>query len=373
MKLINFLSAVTIGAFMINAANSFASETLTPSQRTQLYVEGKITTQDGKTWNVLYLPGTQKIKGIHEKSLKEAMELISEMAKPEFWKAIADNYKDAKRELKSSTHSFRTDLLETWNQLKIDLKKIPKGSFGEKPAKAYIVTKAAAEGAATSVGYGFEVSFITIQVNAETAISVVGTPALAGAEAVIGGYLIPGVLYVWNGAAWVATNFTSQQVPENESLLVRLDTENNGTNPRQLVIDKKGFDSILMGIILMEQNRAQNEKLNEVIEAKRKELEDEYKNRQDLNNRFYEDPEYMAYRKLLDEVYSSDQVEFNAETKELALNDEQLDNLIKEYLTKLNVKPEEQSPERVASLREKIKAQVALLQKKLQQHPVTLN
>lgn len=349
---VSSILTVTFGMGALLAPSVSFADKVTWQQRQELFVKGTITDTGGKTWNVIYLPGTEKVATVSKSNFKFAWKIIKEVGTKEFWK---DRYAEVKKGFETAKESTQDYWIEGIKDDFSDAKEksgsIKKGEFGALPAKTATWTKFGVKAVGRTITFPVGVAYgLGVESAAIPLVSILGYPLMSSVVAVGGGAVVPGVMYAWNGAAWVTTSLYSNE-PTTENFFVRIKSA-PGEEAKDLVIDKKGFDTLLIGSALKALNEVEIAKIQSEIEKLVKQTQ-LLRNSQDKK---YEDlranESYKMFEKLLNNAYSAKSVTLDQASKEVLVDDVKLAELIKEFLIQLGVEPSE---ERVADVKATLK------------------
>lgn len=357
----SMLAATMVTAAVVVPSVSYADK-VTWQQRQELYAKGTITDTTGKTWNVIYLPGTEKVKTVSKDNLKTAWNIIKELGKKEFWKDRLDEVKGGYETSKDATQVYWIKgVKQDYVDAKDKVASIKKGDFGAGPAKTAAWTKFGIKAVGRTVTFPIGVAYgLGVESAAIPLVSILGYPLAGTVWAAGGGAVVPGVMYAWNGVAWVGTSFSSNE-PTSENFFIRIKSSSN--EPAQdLVIDKKGFDTLLIGSALKALNNAEVAKLQEKIDKLVKQVQDLRSEQSEKSDELYANENYKMYENLLRQSYAAKSVTLDQASKEILVDDAQLTDLIKEFLTHLGVEPTE---EKVASVKETLKKNLEGLLKEM--------
>lgn len=350
--IVSSLLTVMFGVGTVLTPSVSLAEKVTWQQRQELFAKGTITDASGKTWNVIYLPGTDKVTSVSKSSFKEAWRIIKEFGTKSFWKDRYEEVQEGYETAKEVTKDYWIKgIKEDYSDAKEKSDSIKKGDFGAFPAKTAAWTKFGVKAVGRTVTFPIGVAYgLGVESTAIPLFSILGYPLASSVVAVGGGAVVPGVMYAWNGVAWVSTSFYSNE-PTAENFFIRIKSA-PGEQQQDLVIDKKGFDTLLIGSALKALNDAETAKIQEEIEKLVKQaqvLRDaEYAKYDEL----HANESFKLFEKLLNQAYSAKSVTLDQASKEVLFDDSKLTELIKEFLTQLGA---EVSDEKVASVKETLK------------------
>ena len=354
------------------------SPRMTKQQRKELFIKGQITDCDGNIWNIKVIPGSDKSKEMTVKSWRYAGKQAKQMFQIETYKKAIKNGKYASKAsfnfAKKSSKLLKKGVWDymivegVYNDLIVDNARVWKqagytvanlrGSFGWLFGAIYAgvlkpvtltgvnIIKAAYHITAGTVilvgGIAGTAGGIVATVASPVIVPVVEVmtrPLLAVGSILTTGTIIPGVVYVWNGTAWVSTQLS--HVPDSETTIggvrfVRLENPKQPEKPTLEITTNELSDVVEVSIKSSAKKTVQNElnaKINE-INKKIRELQEEA---QKIHNQIYaldaahsNDETVKEVSLLLRKVYNS-QVTFSPEVQEIALNDEELKELILNY------------------------------------------
>jgi len=333
------------------------ADQITWKQRKELFLKGTITDKKGNTWDVIYLPGVESITSEANSSFKEAARVIKKLATKDFWDNRMEEFKTGLNTSKDVTMNYwikgiHSDYLEA----KEKSASISENEFGGVGGKIATWTKfgVLASGRTVTfpigVVYGLGVESTLIPLG-----SIVGTPVWSGVVALGGGIALPGVFYVWNGIAWVATSINKNE-PNHENYFIVLKFNKN-IKDESLVIDKKGFDTLLMGSIVKALS------MNEInsLQKQASEYYSQYLNlskKQDEKvSELNKNEQYLLLEKLLADAYLKNDVKLNSDSQQILMNEVQLNQLISDCLKEMNVEPREETITQIKqTLKENLKA-----------------
>lgn len=340
---------------------SFA-EKVTWQQRQELYAKGTITDVSGKTWNVIYLPGTEKVKTVSRSNFKEAWNIIKEMGTKEFWLDRYDEVKKGYNTAKEVTKDYWIKGIKNdYTDAKEKTATVKKGEFGALPAKTAAWTRFGVKAIGRTITFPLGVAWgLGVESAAIPLVSILGYPLSSSVIAVGGGAVVPGVMYAWNGVAWIGTSFYSNE-PTAENFFIRIKF-NSDEQPKDLVIDKKGFDTLLIGSALKALNNAETAKLDEKMDKLFTELQALRKMEADKYIELHANENYKLYEQLLYKAYAAKSVTLDQASQEILFDDAQLTDLIKEFLKQLEV---EVTEERVVEVKATLKKNLEGLLKEM--------
>ncbi|MGZ3771466.1 MAG: hypothetical protein ACXVCR_16930 [Bdellovibrio sp.] len=361
----NFLSsmlAVTMVTTAVAVPSVSFADQVTWQQRQELYAKGTITDASGKTWNVIYLPGTERVKTVSKSSFKEAWDIIKRMGQKEFWQDRYQEVKNGYETAKDATEDYWIKgMKEDYTDAKEKSASVKAGEFGAMPAKAAAWTKFGVKAVGRTVTFPIGVAYgLGVESTAIPLVSILGYPLASTVIAAGGGAVVPGVMYAWNGVAWVGTAFYSNE-PTTENFFIRIKSA-PGVQPKDLVIDKKGFDTLLIGSALKALNDAEIAKLGAKIDKLLEEVKSLRKTESDKYDELYANENYKQYEQLLQKAYSAKSVTLDQASHEILFDDAQLTELIKEFLKQLEV---EATDERVAEVKATLKKNLEGLLKEM--------
>lgn len=352
-----FVTGVVVAGALFLPLKGY-SDQITWTQRKQLYFKGTLTDKSGKTWDVLYLPGVESVTTDAKSSFDEAKKLLKTMSKKEFWQDRRAEFEKGVKTAKNATMNYWINgIKEDYNSAKKISSSISENEFGGVGGKVATWTKFGVLATGRTVTFPVGVAYgIGVESTLQPLTSIIGVPVLSGIIAIGGGFLVPGVMYVWNGAAWFATSIYSNE-PTTESYYIVLKDSSKSQKQGALVIDKKGFDTLLMGSVVKALNEVElkqiSEKATEYYHQYIKTL-GEYDTKE---AEMRKNADYKLMEELLKEAYSKAEVQLNEESKQVLLDDEKLESLIKEYLIKVGTEPTDEKIKQVkATLNSNLKS-----------------
>lgn len=323
------------------------ADKVTWEQRKELFVKGTITDNQGKTWNVLYLPGAEKINTISKDSINMSWDILKRMGTKEFWKDRSEEVLEGWSTAKEATNEYWIKgVKEDYKTAKEKSASIKKGDFGALPSKTATWTKFGAKAVGRTVTFPLGVAYgLGVQSTAIPLVSILGYPLASTAFAAGGGVLLPGVMYAWNGTAWVGTSLSSNE-PTSENYFIRI---RHGVEERKdLVIDKKGFENILITSAVESMTHDEIAKIQVQIDELVKKEQALEENKRAKYEQLYANESYKLFEKMLSDSWYAKSVTLDQASKEIILDDAKLTELVQTFLTQLGVEP---TPERVASVK----------------------
>lgn len=350
-----FVSSILTATFglgtLVAPSMSFA-EKVTWQQRQELFVKGTITDATGKTWNVIYLPGTEKVATTSKSAFKEAWSIIKELGTKAFWKNRYEEMQKGVETAKDVTSDYWINgIKEDYSDAKEKSASIKKGDFGALPAKTATWTKFGFKAVGRTITFPVGVAYgLGVESTAIPLVSILGYPLASSVVAVGGGAVLPGVMYAWNGAAWVSTSFYSNE-PTSENFFIRIKSA-PGEQEKDLVIDKKGFDTLLIGSALKVLNDAEVAKIQSEIDNLVKQTQVLRDAEYNKYNELRSNETYKLYQTLLYQSYAAKSVTLDDASKEVLVDDAKLTELIKEFLIQLGSDP---TDEKVAAVKSSLK------------------
>ncbi|MGZ3773639.1 MAG: hypothetical protein ACXVCY_06545 [Pseudobdellovibrionaceae bacterium] len=330
---------MTFGVGAMLAPSVSLADKVTWQQRQELYTKGTITDAAGKTWNVIYLPGTAKVANVSKDNLKTSWDILKKIGTEDFWK---DRYHEVKKgyyTAKDATENYwLKGMKEDYSDAKTKSDSIKKGDFGAFPAKTATWAKFGFKVVGRTVTFPVGVAYgLGVESAAVPLFQIIGYPVAGSLYAVGGGAVVPGVMYAWNGVAWVSTSMYSNE-PTRENFFIRIKS-GSGQESKDLVIDKKGFDTLLIGSVLKALNEGEVDQLQTQIDELIKKERALYDKKNAKYDELYANQSYKLYEQLLQDAYSAKSVTMDEQSKEVLVDDAKLTELIKEYLVKLGAEP----------------------------------
>ncbi len=361
------LSFALICASLLSINISFgasAGEDQTWGQHKELFIEGTITDSKGKIWNIRFMPGSKNITKDAGTAWKDAGETIANLVDGEFYQdwvieefvdglefAFVDSWGDF---WFSGIDEDFDQVLKVWNE---------EGTFGGGIGKALAWTwfgiKVIGRTVSAPVGTAGGIVYSVVVPVGAVAMQPVG----AVFYSVVGGITVPGVLYVWNGTAWVATYFSD--VPKKEGWFVVLDNDvpseeipgRDEEARKPIVIDRDGFNAIVSGIVLEQLTDEQKAPLRKKIAELERQINELQKQKSELTNKLQENPDWKKMEMILADCFEKN-VELSEDSKSIYLNDEKLKSLISDYLQTLGL---DASDEMVDEIVKRLKTQIRSL------------
>jgi hypothetical protein len=220
----------TLLCSMMITAPIFAKK-LSKAQKKELREKGQITTYDDNGnkkghFEVKLMPGSDNIGDDAKKQWKEAGKLMGDFVeKEDFWKDVfARSFLDG---VSYTKEHMVTKGLGTLGDDYYDMKernRQAEGGFSEGKEKFKNFFRFSGKTMKRSLHTLWGVTVGPLYAVLAPAGQLVYRPVAAGTKAVVGGALMPVLLYTWNGAAWVVTqgrheprsgDMTITYVPEN--------------------------------------------------------------------------------------------------------------------------------------------------------------
>lgn len=262
---IKIIVALFLFSFL-SLLNLFAAESQTWPQHEELFYKGTITDSSGKVWNVRFVPGVYNINKNMMRAWEDSGETIGDLFDEYFYarwvkKTFLDGIEFA---FDSSWGIFWAkgvnkdweEVVQVWNE-----EDTFGGSIGKFVGLSWFGLKFILRTVVAPCGTVLGITYATVA----PTTAVASRPLKAAYEAFVKGGVVPSVLYVWNGTAWVATYFSD--VPEKEGVFVKLVSKDGKT----LVVDKRGFNTILIKSVLQhlnsEQKRMVENKIATMVET----------------------------------------------------------------------------------------------------------
>lgn len=354
------------------------SPRMTKKQRKELFVHGQITDCEGNIWNVKVIPGADASKQMTIKSWRYAGNKTKQMFKIETYKrAISHGKYAAKGSFNFTKRSSKLLKKGIWdymivegiyNDLLVDNAIVWKnavvtvaglrGSFAWLFGAVYAgilkpvtltgvnIIKAAYHITAGTVilvgGIAGTAGGIVATVASPIIVPVVEVmtlPLLAVGSILTTGTIIPGVVYAWNGTAWISTQLS--HVPDSEVTVagVRFVRLENPKQPEKekVTITSQNLNDVVATSVKVSTLKAQQAELSVKSLEIQKQIAELQKQLTALNNDYYaletahnKDQAVMAVSSLLNKVYYAD-VTVDASVKEIALNDVELKELVLNY------------------------------------------
>ncbi len=354
------------------------SPRMTKEQRKELFVKGQITDCEGNIWNIKVIPGSDSSKQMTIKSWKFAGRHAKQIFKIETYKKAVKHGKHASKAsfnfAKSSSKLLKKgiwdymivdgvyeelirDNARVWKQAGVTVSKL-RGSFGWLFGAIYAgVLKPVTLTGVNIIQAAFHITKGTVVLVggiAGTAGGIVATvaspvivpivevmthPLLAVGSILTTGTIIPGVVYVWNGTAWVSTQLS--HVPDSETVIggvrfVRLENPKQPEKPKVEVTTQNLSEVVEVGVKAAAKKTQQDEltaKRNDIFK-KIQELQNEAAQ---INNQIYaldtthnNDPAVKAVYKLLNSIYGA-QITIDPAVQEAAMSDQKLKELVQDY------------------------------------------
>jgi len=289
------LSFVLVGSSTYADDNS--SEKIKLKHRAELFYRGTVTDAEGRTWDVVYLPGvvnpTKKAgenwkaagrslkKGARKskRQLKNAFTIdLETLPELQFYKDLEDITARSLAFTESSVTDFLIKgIADDWrttreknrglkrSREKLHLLKRTGNNawFGVKALYRGVTTPVRVVlGAASTIAAGISLPVISLGYYAGKAIIYRPTAATVNMAWGIGealfdagakGTIVPAVLYIYNGAAWIPVNLLSinDDLPNRESKLIVLKSQN-----KKFVIDDAGLAALVAQAIARDSRTA---------------------------------------------------------------------------------------------------------------------
>lgn len=353
------------------------SPRMTKQQRKELFVRGQITDCEGNIWNVKVIPGSDASKQMTIKSWRYAGKKTKQMFKIETYKkAISDGKYASRASFNFTKRSSKLLKKGIWDYM------IVEGVYNDLLVSNAIVWKNAGVTVAGLRGsfawlfgaiYGGILKPVTLtgvnilkaayHITAGTVILVGGIagtaggivatiaspilvpvvevmtlPLLAVGSILTTGTIIPGVVYAWNGTAWVSTQLS--HVPDSEVVVagVRFVRLENPKQPEKekVEITTQNLNEVVGASVKSATLRTQQAELlvkrtelEKQIAALNAQLQAIHNQTYSLENKHNSDETVKAVAALLNKVYYAD-VKINASVTE-QLNDVQLKELVLNY------------------------------------------
>lgn len=365
------------------------SPRMTKKQRKELFVHGRITDCDGNIWNIKVIPGSEKSKQMTIKSWRFAGNQAKQMFQIETYKKAVRHGKYASKAsfnfAKSSAKLLKKgvwdymivdgvyenllrDNARVWKNAGVTVSKL-RGSFGWLFGAIYAgVLKPVTLTGVNIIQAAFHITKGTVVLVggiAGTAGGIVATvaspvivpvvevmthPLLAVGSILTTGTIIPGVVYVWNGTAWVSTQLS--HVPDSETVIggvrfVKLENPKQPEKP-QVDVTTQNLSEIVEAGVKSATKKTEQEELI----AKRQEIERQIaelrKQADKLNTEIYSlDTAYnneaavKSVYQLLQKIYGSEVI-ITEEVVEASKSDERVRELIQKYADENGVSLSEQ-------------------------------
>lgn len=365
------------------------SPRMTKKQRKELFVHGRITDCDGNIWNIKVIPGSDKSKQMTIKSWRYAGNKAKQMFQIETYKKAVRHGKYASKAsfnfAKSSSKLLKKgiwdymivdgvyenllrDNARVWKNAGVTVSRL-RGSFGWlfgaiyagilKPVTltgvnvvqaAFHITKGAVVLVGGIAGTAGGIVATVASPVIVPVVEVMTQPLLAVGSILTTGSIIPGIVYVWNGTAWVSTQLS--HVPDSETVIggvrfVRLENPKQPEKP-QVEVTTQNFSEVIESGVRHTTMKTQQGELTEKRKEIEKQIAELQKEANNINNRIYSlETEYrsesavQSMTALLYKIYGAN-VTVAPEVIEAAKNDETLRELIQKYADENGVSLSEQ-------------------------------
>jgi hypothetical protein len=360
------------------------SPRMTKAQRKELFMKGQITDCEGNIWNIKVIPGSDKSKEMTIHSWRYAGKEAKQIFKIETYKKAGRDGKYASKAsfnfAKSSSKLLKKGVWDymivdgIYNDLIKDNARVWKnagvtvvglrGSFAWLFGAIYAgilkpvtltgvnIVKAAYHLTAGTVilvgGIAGTAGGLIATVASPVIVPVVEVmtkPLLAVGSILTTGSVVPGLVYVWNGAAWASTQLS--HVPDSETVVggvqfVRLENPKQPVKPN-VEVTLEDLNAVIESNV---KRTAQNSKYTE-LESQRMELEKQIAELQKkvdgLTNQEYElrrnleaDASVVAVSNLQYRLYGANII-VNQAVLDIENNDQELRNLVDASAEKLGI------------------------------------
>lgn len=330
------------------------SPRMSKEQRKELFVKGQITDCEGNIWNIKVIPGSDYSKQMTIKSWHYAGKHAKQMFKIETYKKAG---KDGKKAAKASfdftkksskllkkgvwdymiVEGIYNDLIKdtarVWKNAGVTVSKL-RGSFGWLFGAIYAgvlkpvtltgvnVIKAAYHITAGTVilvgGIAGTAGGLIATISSPIIVPVVEVmthPLLAVGSILTTGSIVPGVVYVWNGTAWVSTQLS--HVPDSETKIggVRFVKLENPKAPVREQVEVTMADlgnvveaGIKNSVRVTKNNelKAQRKEIQDQINALQQQMNEVYRQESEVESQYRNDASVKAVTALSQKRWNSD-------------------------------------------------------------------
>lgn len=368
------------------------SPKMNKEQRKELFVHGQITDCEGNIWNIKVIPGSDVSKEMTIKSWRFAGQQTEQMFKIETYKKAAnrgkratkasfDFTKNSSKLLKKGVWDYMIvegvynnlilDNARVWKQAGVTVANLD-GSFSWLFGAIYagILKPVTLTGVnIIKSAYHFTVgTVILVGGIAGTTGGLVATvaspilvptvelmtrPLLAIGSILTTGSIIPGAIYVWNGTAWITTQFSD--IPDKETIIggvsfVRLENPKEKEKPR-VELNAAALNEIIKVGVMAAAQKTQVDRLEQEkaeLQKQVRELQNQIRalseQQEDLAEAHSDDPTVRKTRRL---IYDRNQtnIVLSAEVVNASENEESLKKLINNYVQENGIQLSEEELE----------------------------
>jgi nucleoside-triphosphatase THEP1 len=342
-------NAMLIVCAMMFGISAIAEEPVEWKHFNELFWKGTITDSQGRSFKAIIIPGFDNITKNAGEEWVDAGKTMGELGNKKFWN---DRWSMMKDTFSMSGEMF-TDywydgIRKDFNKTVKDNASIKPGEFGSMfmPIANWITY-----GLISVLGRTVTAPIGAVVVAAGGTVwttgQIIWKPLEATFVGIGGGALIPGVLYVWNGFAWVGTTTTNifSNVPSQESHFFHIIGKGK---TGELVIDQQSFENIIHAStqrVLKDKDIAAIDKKIGDIEKEVEKVVAPYRAQQStlrdeerkVEEHFNQDPVQKLLVDAINNAYSVEKVMLSPEAKDVYLNQEQLTALIIAYLKNLGI------------------------------------
>ncbi len=351
MKKISLYSMIALILFsVLPMQNLFAEEAINWEHRKELFWKGTITDSGGKVWDVIFIPGFDTVSNDAGSQWVRAGKTVGELGEGRFWDKRYENFKNGMKFARESFTDYWYDGIKNdFSDTVRENETIKPGEFGSvfMPFVNWMIFSAETVGRTITAPIG-ATGGVLYSILWPTGY-IIERPIEAGLRAIGGGTVVPGVLYVWNGFAWVGTTATTaaSNVPTKNSFFVHLQYGGHKKSG-EFVIDKQGFENIIHAsakqVITQEQVAVIDKKIAAIGDEIKKVTAPYYEKQRELQKQEYSLEETLradATQKLLNEAiskaYNSEKTTLTPDTRNMYMDQTQLKGLIIAYLKNLGV------------------------------------
>lgn len=335
-------------------AMAFGGESQNWNHHKELFVRGTLTDSKGVTWDILFMPGSRPITDSAKENWEDSAEPLKNLVDKSFYRSyVVGPFEDGVE------FAFNDAWKENWydgisSDFSRALKDKPSfgGFFGKAVGWGWFVMKGVGRtiGAPlmTAGGLTYAVGVPVLSV----AVQPVATVWLAG----VAGTVVPSALYVWNGAAWVATYFSD--LPESESWLVEIVNDGDGggnSAPQTYVIDKIGLVALMKGSVRQAISTMETAPLLAERMMLEEKIERNSAETSKVENRLYTDPDYTEMKEIFRAAWNR-HVEIDEEIRTIYMDRAALKAIVQEYLSEIGAESsDELVEEAVVQILENVK------------------
>ncbi|MDH4188560.1 MAG: hypothetical protein OEV08_16360 [Nitrospira sp.] len=322
-----------------------AAESLNWDHRAELFWRGTITDAQGKVWDVVFIPGFSNVSEDAGEQWGESGSTVRELGTQQFWSNRRQDAKDGLDFAKDSFTKYWYDgITDDFHETVKQNSSIQPGEFGSvfMPFANWmfytgdVLFRTATAPLGAAGGLVYSVVWPTGH--------VIERPIEAGMRAAVRGTVSPGMLYVWNGFAWVGTTVTTltSNVPARDSYFVHLHTGGRKKHG-EFVIDRTLFERVLQASVKQVMTREETAAIDRQVKAISAELDamsKPYRHKQqelhdakrDVEESLQKDQAYSLLNDAIGKARSRKTITLEPDAKQVYLDHAQLKATIAAYL-----------------------------------------